>query len=269
MHMERHDDVPDVNNTRVYHDRGVAARYRGKSLLTRSEARLLLKYHDAWAGKDVLDIGVGTGRTSAYLAPLCRSYLGIDYSPVMLRAIQRGMPSISVALMDMRHMDGVPDASIDCVFASDNVFDAVDHAGRLATLAECHRVLRSGGLLLFSGHNLDWPRAGYAPFLEWRWNPVSQLHQCVLWFRRWRNHHRLRAYCGRQGDHAIYCDLGHDFSLLHYYIGKAAQQAQLHAAGFELIDSEGEAGSSLDAPFSHQEPPWRLYVARKRPAAGS
>src|SRR5438093_6699515 len=138
-------------NAHVYHAAGVEREYQSREL-TRVEVVALLRYHAAFAQREVLDIGVGTGRTSLYLAPLARRYEAIDYSPVMVRYLQQAMPQISVRQADMRELSGFADAGFDFLFATNNVIDAVGHDDRMRALHEAFRVLRPGGVLMFSTH---------------------------------------------------------------------------------------------------------------------
>src|SRR5689334_22314291 len=110
-------DVQDRLNRRVYHSPGVERSYSHAQLLTRAEAMALLKYQAAFAGRDVLDIGVGTGRTTAYIAPLARRYQGIDYSPVMIEYFRSALPQFAAELVDMRDLSGFEPDSFDLVFA--------------------------------------------------------------------------------------------------------------------------------------------------------
>src|SRR5436190_7400435 len=150
-HVHVHEQ--DVVNAGVYHRDGVARVYTQTSL-TRMEAAALAKYRGWFENRDVLDVGVGTGRTTRHLAPLARHNLAIDYSPVMVRYMKDAFAGVSVALADMRDLGAFGSGSFDVVFAPNNVFDAVDHDGRLRAFSEAWRVLRPGGLLAFSSHNL-------------------------------------------------------------------------------------------------------------------
>ena len=64
-------DLQDAVNRRVYHAAGVDLKYDSWDL-NRCEVVTLLKYQPAFAGRDVLDLGVGPGRTAMYLTPLAR-----------------------------------------------------------------------------------------------------------------------------------------------------------------------------------------------------
>src|SRR5712692_4413034 len=135
-------------NSAVYNSPGVYRRYLSK-LLTPPETACLLKYQPYISGRDVLDIGVGAGRTSVYLAPLARRYEAVDYSPVMVDYMKRAMPEISVRQANFRDLGMFEDSSFDFVFATDNVIDALSHEHRLSALNESRRVLRPGGVLAF------------------------------------------------------------------------------------------------------------------------
>lgn len=126
------------HNASVYRRQRTARRCGRDVLLNRAEAAALLRYQPAFAGKDVLDIGVGPGRTAAYLAPLAHRYQAIDYSSVMVAVFRQDFPNAAVALADMADMGLFEDASFDFVLAADNVFDAVGHADRLRTQPQSH-----------------------------------------------------------------------------------------------------------------------------------
>src|SRR5690242_13225523 len=83
----------DRVNWRVYHAPGVARHYRSHAL-DEAETMALLAYQPAFAGQRVLDLGVGTGRTTAFLAPLASRYTGVDFSPPMIDALRVRFPGI-------------------------------------------------------------------------------------------------------------------------------------------------------------------------------
>lgn len=255
---------PDRVNTRVYHRPRIVRDYR-QDTLAREDAVALLRYQPAVAGKDVLDIGVGTGRTAIYLAPLARHYQAIDYSPVMVHEFERDRPGIPIALADMRDLSPFATGSFDFVLASNNVFDAVGHADRLRTLAEVHRVLRPGGTLMFSAHNRDVHNLMHRPHLEFTRNPVTQVKKTAHWCRALLNHGRLRKLQQLNRDYALVNDDAHDNALLQYYIGPESQRRQLASQGFALLEIFDRLGVPVPAgdPAAHSR--WLLYVARRLP----
>ena len=251
----------DAVNARVYHHAGVEGKYRAQTLM-RFEAIALLKYQSAFAHKDVLDIGVGTGRTSIYLAPLSKRYESIDYSPVMVHRMQASMPEVSVRLADMRDMSAFDDASFDFVFAPNNVIDAVGHDDRLRVLREIHRLLRPAGMLMFSSHNRHYEDALGGPKLELSLNPIHELVLIGEWLRQMANHYRIRRLRAFEADYALLNDEGHGYACLHYYIDQTRQRQQLVSQGFEVLEVFDSEGHSLAPDATATRSAQLMYVTR-------
>lgn len=252
----------DIRNHRVYLTSGAIRHYRQRTL-TQVEALALLKYHHAFAGHDVLDLGVGTGRSSIYLAPLARRYEAIDYSPRMVAAMHATMPALSVRLGDMRDLSDFPDASFDFVFGPNNVIDAVGSEGRQRTLGEVARVLRHGGIFMFSSHNRDAANALSAPRLEWSLDPCTLLLHLIAWLRQLANHRRMIPLHEVHDDYALLDDYGHDFTLLHFYARQNYERKQLDTAGFETLDVLDRTGNPVSSEDHAPESPHLMYVARR------
>src|SRR5262245_15665040 len=113
----------DRVNRRVYHAKNIASWYRSDSLDS-PETMALLAYQPAWADRDVLDLGVGSGRTTRFLAPLARRYVCVDSSPAMVAYVRTHAPTVAVHLADMRDLSLFADGNFDFVFASCNLIDA-------------------------------------------------------------------------------------------------------------------------------------------------
>ncbi|HEY4139402.1 MAG TPA: class I SAM-dependent methyltransferase, partial [Casimicrobiaceae bacterium] len=206
----------DAVNHAVYHAKGIERAYRSR-VLSPAEVSALLKYQRYFAGRDVLDIGVGTGRTTHYLAPLAGSYTGIDYSPHMIGHMHEHFPDVRALQVDMRNLSAFDDGAFDFVLASANVMDAVSHADRLATLGEVQRTLRAGGVFIFSSHNRDYAKATSGPRLQYSRNPATQLGNLARFVRQSVNHRRTRKLRRIEIDYSLLDDAGHDYALLHYY----------------------------------------------------
>src|SRR3954452_23043546 len=61
-----------------------------------------------WARGDVLDIGVGGGRTTGLRAPGARSCVALDLSPEMLALARRRHPRTELRLGDAVGLTGLP-----------------------------------------------------------------------------------------------------------------------------------------------------------------
>ena len=252
----------DAINARIYHAEGVTREYRSDTL-TRAEALTLLRHHDAFAGRDVLDIGVGTGRTTVYLAPLAARYEGIDYSPVMVAHVRRHLPGVSVRLADMRDLSAFGSASFDFVFASNNVVDAVDGDGRVRTFQEVNRVLRDGGWFVFSSHNRHWTEALRPPHPEWSPNPAREVLHLARWLRQVGNHARIGPAREVFPEHALLNDGGHDYACLHYYTSQRHARAQAFETGFEVAEVFDWLGAPVSPDDQAPDSPWLMFAARK------
>ena len=252
----------DEVNRAVYHSPGVH-RYYLSNLLTPPEAACLLKYQPHISGGDVLDIGVGAGRTTRYLAPLARRYEAVDYSPVMVDYVRQGMPEISVRQADFRDLRVFDDLSFDLVFATDNVIDALSHDDRLRALREASRVLRPGGILAFSSHNIHYDKAFSGPQFDWSSNPVRLGANCAKYALSWWNHLRVGRLRRTTPDYALLNDPGHFYACLHYYAARSKVNSQLACAGMRLIEAFDRVGRVVPEAEDDSHTPSLLYVAER------
>ncbi|HVU53245.1 MAG TPA: class I SAM-dependent methyltransferase [Polyangia bacterium] len=232
--------------------------------LDAQEIVTLLKYQAHVVGRDVLDIGVGSGRTARVLAVLARCYVAIDYSPLVVAEARKTMPHLEVHLEDMRDLARWEDGTLDFVFGPNNVLDAVSHEDRLKTLGEARRVLRDGGLLVFTSHNRCYFAAEAGPRLRVSRNPVTFVYQLVRYLRSVRLHRRMKPMRRFEEEYAVLDDCGPDHALLHYFIDRTAQERQLESAGFELVEVLDKQGGTVARGEMSPESSCLMYVARKR-----
>lgn len=261
--MELHSTAQDRLNFRIYHAASIHDSYRSDAPLDRAETMALLKYQPAFAGHEVLDLGIGTGRTSRFLAPLARTYVGTDYSPPMIEYVRSHLPGVTVHLADMRDLSSFGADSFDFALASCNVIDAVSHEDRLQSLDQVRRVLRPHGLLMFSSHNRRYRHALSGPRLAWSRNPVTQFRHLQQYVRSMLNHARVRRQRREYADYALLNDIGHDYAALHYYVDRDIQVAQLERAGFQVCDVFDTAGGVLASDGDDSGSPSLLYVAER------
>jgi ubiquinone/menaquinone biosynthesis C-methylase UbiE len=125
-----------------------------------------------WSGRDVVDIGCGSGFHLPRFAATARHVTGVEpYEPLVMLAKERvaNLPGVSVALGSAQRLP-LPDASVDVAHARTAYFFG---PGCEQGLAETDRVLRPGGVLaivdLDTRHQPygDWMRADmpkYDPF---------------------------------------------------------------------------------------------------------
>jgi len=101
-------------------------------------------------GRDVLEIGCGSGRVSAMLAPLVKSLAAIDPDKEQLDMARSKVPGVDFRLGRGEDLE-FPSESFDVV-----VFTfSLHHLDGTTALAEAHRVLRPSGQVLVVEPSVD------------------------------------------------------------------------------------------------------------------
>jgi SAM-dependent methyltransferase len=252
----------DRVNWRVYHAPGVDRYYRSHAL-DAAETMALLAYQPAFGGRRVLDLGVGTGRTTAFISPLASHYVCVDFSPPMIEAIRRRFPGVPAIIGDMRDLSAFDDGGFDFILASCNLVDAVGHEDRLQVFGEIRRVLRPGGVFMFSSHNRRFREALSGPILRWSHNPGTQAVHLWRYARSLVNHARVRHLRRVERDYAILNDPGHDYAALHYYVDRVTARTQMATAGFRMLSEFDLSGRALGPGDDDRESSSVMYVAER------
>jgi ubiquinone/menaquinone biosynthesis C-methylase UbiE len=132
------------------------------------DAEVLRQSALAIDGRDVLEVGCGTGKNTGWLAERARRVIAMDFSPGMLEVARGRVPLERVTLIqhDIRERWPVDDASVDLVIG--NLI--LEHVSNVAPIfAEAARVLRPGGVMYSCElHPYRQLRGGQAHFTdEW------------------------------------------------------------------------------------------------------
>jgi SAM-dependent methyltransferase len=234
------------------------------------ERLLLAELGTRWGERSMLDLGVGAGRTTYTFGAICGRYVGVDYSPDMVRLARERVgesPRVTLTGGDARAMPEFANAFFDVVLFSFNGIDSNDHEGRLAVLREIRRVIRPDGVFLFSSHSLlALPRPLVLPAPDWR-RPLRSLRfaggAVKAWIRFKRANRNVDPNEARRKGWEILLE-GHDFNLPQYYVTPAECVRQVVAAGFRVDAIYDRSAHRLAAPVVSGDP-WLFYWCR--PAA--
>ena len=150
-------------NLRTYDAPEVVAHYAAMSYLTLCERLLFETYVPP--GSAILDLGVGGGRTTGYLANRASRYVGVDYAPAMVNVCRTKFPSLEFVIADAANLSIFPEESFDVVvFAFNGVDYVLPEQSRHRCFEHIYRVLKVGGRVIFSSHNAR------AILIRPRWN---------------------------------------------------------------------------------------------------
>lgn len=260
-------------NSRVWRTLNDVAEFANRTLRP-VEIVLLLRYRRALSGR-VLEAGCGAGRVLGYLVALGGEVHGIDVSSAMVDYCARTYPQAAVRLGDLAALAESVSGPFDAVIVPDNTLDIFDDAQRRRVLGDIRGLLAPGGILIFSSHNLDHAdgkpeatgpapgggRPGATLAAVAGLSPERAVRALARLPKRVRNRRALLPLQQRATDHAILNDSEQDYGVLHYYIGRDAQEHQLSSVGFELVECLDVEGRPV-ARGATGYGPWLHYVAR-------
>ena len=141
----------------LYNSKKIYSDYARRNYLEKPEIAILDELFCQLASMDMLDMGVGGGRTTSYFAPITKSYIGADYASQMVKVCrEKFKDKYKFIESDVRSMNEFEDNSFDFVLFSFNGIDSFGYQDRLQALKEIRRVLKNNGYFCFSSHNLNW-----------------------------------------------------------------------------------------------------------------
>lgn len=139
-------------NLQIYNAPDVTAHYAALDYLSACE-RLLFEMYIPPASA-ILDLGVGGGRTTPYLAKAAARYVGVDYAPAMVDACRAKFPGLEFRVMDASNLSEFSNEAFDgVVFAFNGIDFVLPESARRQCFSHIERILKPGGRLIFSSHN--------------------------------------------------------------------------------------------------------------------
>ena len=127
-----------------------AAQYaedQDRSALAQSNRRIVTRRFGDLTGMQVLDLGCGYGNYTDYFRSIGAEVTGVDGAQAMLAIARERYPHCTFRQCDITRALPFADVQFDLVFCNQVLMDIADIG---PVLAQCHRVLKKGGVFYFS-----------------------------------------------------------------------------------------------------------------------
>ncbi len=265
----------------LYNSESISSDYAKRDYLEGAESSIIEKFGNRFKEMDMLDVGVGGGRTTKYFAPLMRSYIGMDYAPAMVRTCEAKYGGKYYFVeSDVRFMNIFGDSMFDFVLFSYNGIDSFCHEDRLIALMEIKRVLRNGGYFCFSSHNLNWEnlsnlfsfksngigrdkKNGSGGFITLFSDSIKSrlgtLRLNILNGNLWRKNFIQEI---RENQRGLLFDNSLNGRISVYYVTRNEQIKQLENAGFKNITTYSRNGMSTEDEDELDRDGWIYYLCQ-------
>ncbi|MCX6346883.1 MAG: class I SAM-dependent methyltransferase, partial [Actinobacteria bacterium] len=130
-----------MDQKNIYNHVRISKDYARRDYLDKAEAQIIEELKDVLPKLNMLDMGVGAGRTTRYFLPLASSYIGADYAPNMIAECKKKFKSKKIfEVLDVRNMSKFSDNMFDFILFSYNGIDSFGPEDRETALMEIRRV---------------------------------------------------------------------------------------------------------------------------------
>lgn len=250
------------HNHEAYNSKKIINEYAHSEGLTPPEKSIYEIVKSSISRDNMLDIGIGTGRTSEPFSKIFKNYIGVDYSSNMVEHCKNHLKieNASFLTIDARDLTQFADNSFDFVLFSFNGIDSVCFADRDLILSEIKRVLKDKGQFCFSAHNL-YCLPKFKKF-HFRKNPIGLAQEFYRWVRMNRTVNKIGDLSKLEYVHVK--DGAHNFKMNLVYIKPEVQIAQLLNYGFSQTRSFScDTGKELinDSEFSTNPEGWVYFLS--------
>lgn len=226
-------------NNKIYSSEKVVEYYNKYDSLQKPEQAIIQLLKADLKNMNMLDIGVGGGRTTKYFASLVKSYTGVDYSEKMVESCKSKFSTtftnVTFTHADIRNLSSFYEKKFDFILFSFNGFDALEHKDRIIALNEIKKVLTPNGYFCFSTHNIRC--LGKWKSIEFSLNPFALIENIIFHFKRKsiNNFNNKKLTELQNSEYIMLNDGGHDWQLDTFYIQPALQIRELIEVGFKNI----------------------------------
>ncbi|MEI6523731.1 MAG: class I SAM-dependent methyltransferase [Bacteroidota bacterium] len=232
--------------------------YINEKDLQKPEQAIINKYFDKIKNSVLLDVGIGTGRTTYHLSGIAKKYVGVDISQGMLNGANENFrnQNLDFKVCDARNMSIFEDNTFDVVFFSFNGIDYIEIDERILFFDEVKRISKKDALLIFSTHNIqNIPRLMRLKFSN---HPKVFYEYCIKYLKL--KFHNWSADLSNNKVIKINDGL-HNFKFLTTYINPIYQKELLENYGFKNVCCFGyPSGNELNSDeLINTTDPWIYF----------
>jgi len=247
----------EERNINAYGQESIINYYKNQPPYLHEAERSIIKIlKDKLSNFTMLDIGIGTGRTTFFVSPLVRKYIGVDYSSGMVEACKAQYENQQFEIQDVRKLR-YADNSFDFVFFSFNGLDSISANDRVVAMNEIYRVLKPDGYFAFSTHNLNSAIEKFKFPLSFnlkKWYKVIVMRRVN---RKFRSFSKMK--------NAMIFDGTHGYEVSNYYCTPQYQIEELKKLRFSINYIFDISGKLIDEKESyHKMDLWLHYLCRKQ-----
>jgi SAM-dependent methyltransferase len=214
---------------------------------------------------DMLDLGIGGGRTTKFFLPRVHRYLGVDISRAMIEACRQEFPDCRLEVADASDLDHLDSGSFDFILFSFNGIDYLSTEGRDRALRGFSRLLKAGGILAFSSHNTRFIPALYRRFRPTIGGGLRATLGRVKGYMHFLRKNGLRA-ATPAADYRVIFEGNHGFAAPTLYVRPEHQVEMLRRIGFADVTVFDSVTGRETPPMSPSQPvisPWVYYLCHK------
>lgn len=238
-----------MNKTKQhYESAAVVKKYKREKFILPPERSLLNILHTRHRSS-MLDLGVGTGRTTQYFAPHFEKYCGIDYSAGMITACKNRYPELNFLVADVTDMPEFNEGFDFIFFSSQGICNLEKMEDIENLIFRSIDLLNPGGIFAFSIQNANSIEKHYG--FNFGINPLRWIPEILRRKQIHGNNASIEKYRGRvaykiSDDHSTSWQIRPDYILT--LLGEKI-------AGFtevQILNEKGiVCGSDLTDFFAH------------------
>ena len=217
-------------NKEIYNSKDIVNKYKQKSYLFKGEKILIENLKNNINNGKMLDIGIGTGRTTKYFSQYFNKYVGIDYAEEMINTAKQTYKNKNIQFfcLDAKNMNIFNDNEFDYILFSFNGIDCVSFDDRLKILTEIKRIAKPRATFVYSTHNIyNIPKLFSFHMPKNPLNIIPEIKRVKKINTINKNPDQLL-----KSDYVIITDGDIDFSVQYYYGNMNFEFEQLKKIGF-------------------------------------